>query len=170
MDAGSWQENPWVRNEEKFIPHGNSSRQQISINLTYTPSPEFPESNKKVDHMITSTRRGNSKLREFESFKTGTKQRAIASRVAQRLKRLPLMQETRVPHLGREDPLEREMATHWSILAWRIPWTEEATIHRVAKSQTRLSNFTSLQTCYHFSFEEWLYYIIEFSMVDYWRS
>ena len=170
MDAGSWQENPWVRNKEKFVPHGNSSRQQISINLTYTPSPEFPEGNKKVDHMITSTRRGNSKLREFESFKTGTKQRAIASRVAQRLKRLPLTRETRIPHLGREDLLEREMATHSSILAWRIPWTEEATIRRVAKSQTRLSDFTSLQTCYPFSFEEWLYYIIEFSRVDYWRS
>ena len=35
------------------------------------------------------------------------------------------MQETRVPSLGREDPLEKEMATHSSTLAWRIPWTEE---------------------------------------------
>ena len=35
------------------------------------------------------------------------------------------MQETRVQFLGREDPLEKEMATHSSILAWRIPWTEE---------------------------------------------
>ena len=44
--------------------------------------------------------------------------------------------------LGWEDPLEKEMATHSSILAWRIPWTEEpwwATIHGVSKSQTRLS-------------------------------
>ena len=45
--------------------------------------------------------------------------------VAQRLKHLPPMRETRVRSLGREDPLEREMATHSSILAWRIPWTEE---------------------------------------------
>ena len=45
--------------------------------------------------------------------------------VAQRLKRLPAMQETWVQSLGREDPLEKEMATHSSILAWRIPWTEE---------------------------------------------
>ena len=37
----------------------------------------------------------------------------------------PAMQETRVLSLGREDPLEKEMATHSSILAWRIPWTEE---------------------------------------------
>ena len=43
-----------------------------------------------------------------------------ASLVGQRLNRLPLMQETRVRSLGREDPLEKEMVTHSSILAWRI--------------------------------------------------
>ena len=48
-----------------------------------------------------------------------------ASLVAQRLKHLPAMQETHVQSLDREDPLEKEMATHFSILAWRIPWTEE---------------------------------------------
>ena len=47
-----------------------------------------------------------------------------ASQVAQRLKHLPAMRETWVQSLGREDPLEKEMATHSSILAWRIPWTE----------------------------------------------
>ena len=45
--------------------------------------------------------------------------------MAQRLKRLPAMRETWVWSLGREDPLEKEMATHSSTLAWRIPWTEE---------------------------------------------
>ena len=45
--------------------------------------------------------------------------------VAQRLKHLPAMWETQVWSLGQEDPLEKEMATHSSILAWRIPWTEE---------------------------------------------
>ena len=49
----------------------------------------------------------------------------MASLVAQRLKRLPGMQETGVRSLGWEDPLEKEMATHSSILAWRIPWREE---------------------------------------------
>ena len=49
----------------------------------------------------------------------------IASLVAQRLKRPPLMRETRVQSLGQEDPLEKEMAPHSSTLAWRIPWTEE---------------------------------------------
>ena len=48
-----------------------------------------------------------------------------SSLVAQRIKRLPAMQETRVQSLGWEDPLEKEMATHSSILAWRIPWTKE---------------------------------------------
>ena len=48
-----------------------------------------------------------------------------ASLVAQRVKRLPAMQETWVRSLGWEDSLEKEMATHSSILAWRIPWTEE---------------------------------------------
>ena len=45
--------------------------------------------------------------------------------MAQRIKRLPAMQETQVGSLGWEDPLEKEMATHSSVLAWRIPWTEE---------------------------------------------
>ena len=48
-----------------------------------------------------------------------------ASLVAQRLKHLPSVRETWVRSLGQEDPLEKEMATHSSILAWRIPWTEE---------------------------------------------
>ena len=47
------------------------------------------------------------------------------SLVAQTVKRLPAVQETRVRSLGWEDPLEKEMATHSSILAWKIPWTEE---------------------------------------------
>ena len=45
--------------------------------------------------------------------------------MAQRLKRLPTMKETWVRSLGREDALEKEMATHSSILDWKIPWTEE---------------------------------------------
>ena len=49
----------------------------------------------------------------------------MASLVAQRLKRLPLMRETLVRSLGPEDPLEKEMATHFSTLAWKNPWTEE---------------------------------------------
>ena len=47
-----------------------------------------------------------------------------ASLIAQSVKNLPEMQETWVRFLGREDPLEKEMATHFSIVAWKIPWTE----------------------------------------------
>ena len=47
------------------------------------------------------------------------------SLVAQTVKRLSTMRETWVPSLGREDPLEKEMAIHSSIIAWKIPWTEE---------------------------------------------
>ena len=52
--------------------------------------------------------------------------------------------ETQVQSLGQEEPLEKELATHSRILAWRIPWTEEpqATVHGVEKSQTRLSDLT----------------------------
>ena len=48
-----------------------------------------------------------------------------ASLVAQRVKRLPPMWETQVQSLGQEDPLEKEMATHSSTLAWKIPWAEK---------------------------------------------
>ena len=59
--------------------------------------------------------------------------------IAQLVKNLPATQETWVRFLGREDPLEKEMALHSSILAWKIPWTEEAgkaAVHGVTKSQT----------------------------------
>ena len=49
----------------------------------------------------------------------------FVSLVAQMVKPLPTVRETQVQSLGREGPLEKEMATHSSILAWRIPWTEE---------------------------------------------
>ena len=58
------------------------------------------------------------------------------------VKNLPAMRETWVQSLSGEDSLEKGMATHCSILAWRIPWTKEpggTTIHEVTKSWTRLS-------------------------------
>ena len=53
-------------------------------------------------------------------------QHSWASLVAQRVKNPPTMQETRVCSLGWEDPVEDGMATHSSILAWRLPWTKES--------------------------------------------
>ena len=49
----------------------------------------------------------------------------MTSLVAQMVQHMPTMLETRVQSLGREDPLEKEMATHSCTLAWEIPWTEE---------------------------------------------
>ena len=66
--------------------------------------------------------------------------------MAQRLKRLPAMRETWVQSLGGEEPLEKEMATHSSILVWEIPGTEEPgglQSMGLQKSQTRLSNLTT---------------------------
>ena len=67
------------------------------------------------------------------------------SLVAQIVKNLPVMQETGVQSPGRKDPLEKEMETHSSILAWRIPIDSRtwlARVHGVAKSRTQLSDFT----------------------------
>ena len=60
------------------------------------------------------------------------------------VKHLPTMWETQVRSLGWEDPLEKEMATHSSTLAWKIPWTEECCRLQSmgSQSQTRLSDFT----------------------------
>ena len=76
--------------------------------------------------------------------------------MAQTVKRLPTMQETWVRTLGQEDPLEKEMATHSSILAWKIPWTEEPGwllsmgSQRVGhKWMTSLSLMILLYTCLH---------------------
>ena len=65
------------------------------------------------------------------------------SLVAPTVKRLPTMWETRLQSLGWEDPLQKEMATHSSTRAWRIPWTEEPSRLQTMElqSQTRLSNF-----------------------------
>ena len=67
----------------------------------------------------------------------------MASLVAQIIENLPAVRETQVRSLSREDPLEKGMATHSSILAWRIPMDRGAwrtTVHGVAKSQTQLSD------------------------------
>ena len=63
----------------------------------------------------------------------------------QTVKRLPTMRKTWVQSLDWEDLLEKEVATHFSTLAWKIPWMEEPgrlQVHGVAKSQIQLSDFT----------------------------
>ena len=83
----------------------------------------------------------------------------MASLVAQTVKHVPAMRETRVRFLGWADPLEKEMAIHSSTLAWKIPWTDEPDRLQsmVAKSWTQLSKlnyksffFSPLENCVRF--------------------
>ena len=68
-----------------------------------------------------------------------------ASLVAQTVKRLPAMQETRVRFLGWEDPLEKEMAIHSRTFAWKIPWTEELDrLQSMGSQRVRQDRATSL--------------------------
>ena len=60
-----------------------------------------------------------------------------ASLVAQMVKNPPAMQETKVQTMSREDPLEKEVVTHSSILAWRIPWAEEPDRLQFMRSESR---------------------------------
>ena len=71
--------------------------------------------------------------------------------MAQMVKRLPVVRETRVRSLGWEDPLEKEMANHSSTLAWKIPWTEEPSRLQSVGSQRvgHDSAFTSLHFSVH---------------------
>ena len=76
------------------------------------------------------------------------------SLVAQMVKNLPTMQETRVQSLGWEDSLEKEMATHYSIFAWRILWTEESGVLKSwsckeLDTTEATSTFTSIMSLDH---------------------
>ena len=77
------------------------------------------------------------------------------------------MQETGIRFLGREDPLEQGMATHSSILAWRIPWTKDSSrlqVHWVAKSRTHLSDlYTWDRWCRIYQWENWGWEMCMFS-------
>ena len=85
-----------------------------------------------------------SQTRLSDSTELYPLQYSWASLVVQIVKNLPAMRETWVRSLGWEDPLEKGKATHSSILAWRIPWTEEpgGLQSMGSQSRTRLSDFT----------------------------
>ena len=79
-----------------------------------------------LESEMKSQRRRISSIRTILTHRISHHYKNIwASPVVQMVKNHPVMQETWVRSLSREDPLEKEMATHSSILAWRIPWTEE---------------------------------------------
>ena len=77
-----------------------------------------------IMHAIRLKNHKNILLSEEASYKRLHIGKSLTSLVAQTVKRLPTMRETQVQSLGREDLLEKEMATHSSILACRIPWME----------------------------------------------
>ena len=72
--------------------------------------------------------------------------------MAQVVKNLPAISETKVRSLGREDPLEKEMDTHSSILAWRIPWTEEPARLQSMGSQRVEHDWVTKFLCFTFAF------------------
>ena len=96
-----------------------------------TPTHRQVEMRKKGEQI------GYSRVRRLKGFLAGTV-----------VKNLPAKQETWVQSLGQEDPLKKEMATHSSVLAWRISWTEEpGGLQSIrGKSQTQLSNYTIRRT------------------------
>ena len=88
-----------------------------------------------------------------KSFTVSIVSQSMASLVAQRVKRLPARWETLVQSLGWEDPLEEGMATHSSILPWKIPTdrgASQATVHGVTKSQTGLKRLSSSSSREHY--------------------
>ena len=89
---------------------------------------------KKVERWINSEAGTNIYTLLYMGFPSGL--------AVKNLPAMQEMQETWVQSLGQEDPLEKEMVTQSSILAWKIPWMEKPTVHGVAKSWTRLRDFT----------------------------
>ena len=84
---------------------------------------DIPENNLTFFKNISGMK-NKAKLRKLFYIKRNYKQ-SWASLVVQTQKNLPAMKETRIRSLGQEDPLENGMATHFTILAWKIPWTKE---------------------------------------------
>ena len=82
---------------------------------------------------------------ESQTKQTSERRSQVAALVAQMVKNLPVIWETFVRSLGWEDPLEKEMATDSSILAWRIPWTEEPGVLQCIGSQRVRHDFVNEQ-------------------------
>ena len=96
----------------------------------------------------------------------------LASLVAQRLKRLPGMQETLVRSLGREDPLEKEMATHSSTIAWKISWREEpGRLQSMGSQRVRHDWATSLHFLAPSTYESFKYVLFAYDTIYIqWKS
>ena len=103
------------------------------ISLTFSPILNvYPSASQFFCNSNTNSHVTFKIYLEFLGFPDGSDSKASTCNV-----------ETQIQSLGQEDPLEKEMTTHSSILAWRIPWTEgawQATVHEVTKNQTWLSD------------------------------
>ena len=114
-----------------------------SVKMVWVPESSMPTMKSRRKLSIVRFSVSN---RQFFLFEVSFTYRA--SEVAQTVKSLPAVQKAWVRSLGQKDPLEKEMATHSSILTWKILWIEEPgrwqTVHRVTKSQTWLRDFTFL--------------------------
>ena len=89
------------------------------------------------DHIMKGEEQPLERTKAAIGTREQNKQKSTSTLVAPLVKNLPAMRQTWVWSLGWEDPLEKEKATHSSILAWWIPWT----VHGITKSQTQLSDF-----------------------------
>ena len=128
MDRGAW----WAAaHGVTRVRHDLATKSSQQLDLYTNPimrvPPSWPNYFPKALPLITITLNVRLSTDEFWDIKKFSPYYPSfgASLVAQRIKRLPAMQETQAWSLGWEDPLEKETATHSSILAWRIPWTEE---------------------------------------------
>ena len=145
-----------------FLPYNNANTINIHVSpptWTSLPSPTPPHPSRlSQSARLSSLLYSNFPLASYFTYGNVYVSMLLSqlvppspsSLVAQRVKRLPAMRETWVLSLGREDPLEKEMATHSSILAWRIPWAEKPGGLQSTGSQSRtwLSDFTFLLLLY----------------------
>jgi len=128
----------------------------ISFSLTYTASMFFPACEFSSNDLWCSEFFNAANFKNFKvwgfflssycSLNPQCHKRDLL--VAQTVKTLPVMQETRVRSLGWEDPLEKGMATHSSILAWRIPWTEEPGGLQFMGSQRAGHDWVTITQCH----------------------
>ena len=116
----------WIYGNEPQGPSSNQDEESLFLTPFFTNKMGFPESAVAKESACNAGDPGSIP----ESGRSAGEGRGYplqywASLVAQMVKRLPAMRETWIQSLGLEDPLEKELATHSTILAWKIPWMEE---------------------------------------------
>ena len=111
----------WASGVSPSPPRNITSSKLFATPALFWDPPGFD----RIEFLKKQNSRNRISINKIKTDVLITNWTGISPTMAQRLKRLPPMQDTWVWSLGREDPLEKEMAMHSHILAWRIPWTEE---------------------------------------------